>query len=273
MIQLTRIVSDKAHKKTVKIGDLEIGGNKPVIIAGPCAVESEEQIINTALFVKGKGASILRGGAYKPRTSPYSFQGLREIGLQYLKKAAEAADMPVASELLDVRDIDIFSKYVDIIQIGSRSMQNFTLLKEVGGLKMPVILKRSMAATVEEWLNAAEYIAAEGNENIILCERGIRTFETNTRNTLDLSAVPIIKNTSILPIIVDPSHGTGRRDLILPMSLAAIASGADGIMVEVHEYPEIALSDGSQSINLNDFEVLAGKVLKLGAFIKSSDIY
>lgn len=257
---MTRIVSDFSRKKIIDIKGIRIGSGKPVIIAGPCAVESQEQIYQIAMFVKQKGAGILRGGAYKPRTSPYSFQGLEEKGLEYLKNAGVVYDIPVVSELLDVRDIDTLYKYVDVIQIGSRNMQNFSLLKQVGKTDKPVILKRGMAATYEEWLNAAEYIAAEGNENIILCERGIRTFETHTRNTLDLSAVPVIKNSSILPIIVDPSHGTGRRDLVMPMSLASIAAGADGIMVEVHQYPEIALSDGSQSITLEDFEVLAENV-------------
>lgn len=268
---MTRIVSNMSYKKIVKIGDVEVGGGAPVIIAGPCAVESEEQIIKIALFVKSKGASILRGGAFKPRTSPYSFQGLKDRGLEYLRKAGDAANIPVISELLDVRDIDILCKYVDIIQIGSRSMQNFALLREVGKVKKPVVLKRGMASTIEEWLDAAEYIASEGNENIILCERGIRTFETHTRNTLDISAVPVIKNSSMLPILVDPSHGTGKRELIEPMSLASICAGADGIMVEVHEYPEIALSDGSQSINLSDFELLAKKIYRLHDFVCMMD--
>lgn len=268
---MLRIVSNNKHKKKIMTGDVVIGGGKSIIIAGPCAVESEEQITSIALSVKKNGATILRGGAYKPRTSPYSFQGLKETGLLYLKEAGLKAGMPVVSELLDVRDIDILLKYVDLIQVGSRNMQNFALLKEVGKSRKPVILKRGMSATIEEWLNAAEYIAAEGNEDIILCERGIRTFETHTRNTLDISAVPIIKGISMLPIIVDPSHGTGKRELITPMSLASIAGGADGIMVEVHQYPEIALSDGSQSINLDEFSTLSKKVKTLDDLMDAVD--
>lgn len=267
-MDILRIVSDTTRKKIVKVGDLLIGSPMPVIIGGPCAVENEEQICKIALHIKENGGSILRGGAFKPRTSPYSFQGLGIEGLKYLNKAGKMAHIPVISELLDTRDMDMVCRYVDIIQIGSRNMQNFSLLKEVGKLKMPVMLKRGISATIEEWLNAAEYIASSGNENIVLCERGIRTYETYTRNTLDLSAVPIIKNLSMLPIIVDPSHGTGRRELISSMSLASIAAGADGIMVEVHEYPEIAMSDGSQCINFMEFSVLSKKVLALSKYMK-----
>jgi len=265
---MLRVVTDKDRKKIINVKGVEFGGGNNVIIGGPCAIESSEQIVEIARFVKEKGASVLRGGAYKPRTSPYSFQGLKEEGLKYLKLAGKEASIPVVSELLDIRDIYVVCQYVDIIQIGSRNMQNFSLLKEVGKLNIPVVLKRGMSATIEEWLNAAEYIASEGNESIILCERGIRTFERYTRNTLDVSAVPIIKSMSILPIIVDPSHGTGRRELILPMSMAAIASGADGIMVEVHEHPEFALSDGGQSINFSEFAMLAKKATALAHFIK-----
>jgi 3-deoxy-7-phosphoheptulonate synthase len=267
-----RIVSDGTEKKIVKVGNVEIGGEQPVIIGGPCAVESEEQIREIAFFIKEHGASILRGGAYKPRTSPYSFQGLGVDGLRYLKSAGREADIPVISEMLDLRDIDVIYEYVDIIQIGSRNMQNFSLLKEVGKLDKPVMLKRGMAATIDEWLNAAEYIASEGNDSIILCERGIRTYERYTRNTLDIAAVPIIKNISRLPIIVDPSHGTGRRELISPMALSSVAAGADGIMVEVHHYPEIALSDGSQSINLDEFSSLSQKVSTLYKCMKDNSI-
>lgn len=266
---MLRIVSDKTQKKVIRVKDVEVGGGKPVIIAGPCAIESREMVMQIASFVKQNGAAILRGGAYKPRTSPYSFQGLREEGLMYLKEAGNAADIPVVSELLDVRDMETLIRYVDIIQIGSRNMQNFSLLKEVGKLKMPVILKRGMSATIDEWLNAAEYIASEGNENIIMCERGIRTFERYTRNTLDISAVPIIKNISMLPIIVDPSHGTGRRELVESMSLSSIAAGADGIMVEVHQHPEIAMSDGSQSLTFDEFSKLSKKVADLSRFIEN----
>lgn len=264
-----RIVSDLNRKKLIKVKDAEFGNGRPVIIAGPCAVESKELIEEIAVFAKMSGASVLRGGAYKPRTSPYSFQGLKEEGLEYLKGAGRQANLPVISELLDVRDVDIVRKYVDIIQVGSRNMQNFSLLKEVGKLDIPVMLKRGMSSTIEEWLNAAEYIAAEGNEDIILCERGIRTFERYTRNTLDISAVPIIKGISNLPIIVDPSHGTGRRELILSMSLASLASGADGIMVEIHRFPEIALSDASQSLNFEEFSILCQKVSFLSQSLKS----
>lgn len=269
---MLRIVSGDKNKKTIKVLNVEIGMKKPVIIAGPCAIESREMIIETALYVKEKGADILRGGAYKPRTSPYSFQGLKEEGLKYLKEAGDTANLPVVSELLDIRDMDIVCRYVDIIQIGSRNMHNFSLLKEVGKIKKPVILKRGMAATVEEWLNAAEYIAAEGNEEIILCERGIRTFERHTRNTLDISAVPVIKSMTTLPVIVDPSHGTGRRELVSSMSLASIAAGADGIMVEVHRYPEIAMSDGSQSLTFHEFSGLAGKIQALSDFLNNNNI-
>jgi len=268
VVYILRIVCDTSRKKFIKVKDVEFGRGDPVIIAGPCAIESKEQIEEIALFAKECGASVLRGGAYKPRTSPYSFQGLKEEGLRYLKNAGDTVNLPVISELLDVRDVDIICKYVDIIQIGSRNMQNFSLLKEVGRLNIPVMLKRGMSSTIEEWLNAAEYIAAEGNRNIILCERGIRTFERYTRNTLDISAVPIIKNTSNLPIVVDPSHGTGRRELILPMSLASIASGADGIMVEIHRFPEVALSDGSQSLNVEECKILCEKISLLSKSLK-----
>lgn len=266
---MPRIVSDTTRKKIVKVKGVEIGGNIPIIIGGPCAVENEEHICKIAMFIKKYGASMLRGGAYKPRTSPYSFQGLKDKGLEYLYNAGKISGLPVISELLDIRDIDIVCRYVDIIQIGSRNMQNFSLLREVGKLGKPVMLKRGMAATIEEWLNAAEYIASEGNENIVLCERGIRTYETYTRNTLDLAAVPVIKSMCMLPIIVDPSHGTGRRELITSMSLASIAAGADGVMMEVHEYPEIAMSDGGQSINLEEFSILSKKIIALSGFIKT----
>lgn len=265
---MLRIISDKSKKKIIRIKGVEVGGQTPVLIAGPCAVESYEQIVEIAGFVKKNGASILRGGAFKPRTSPYTFQGLQEKGLEFLRQAGDMYDIPVISELMDVRDIDIFLRMVDIIQIGSRNMQNYSLLKELGKVKKPVLLKRGISSTIEEWLNAAEYIASGGNEEIILCERGIRTFETSTRNTLDLSAVPVVKNASMLPVVVDPSHGTGRRELVLPMSQAAIAAGADGIMVEVHQHPEIALSDGSQSITLDDFSVLSHKIKTLSKFVR-----
>ncbi|KPU43993.1 phospho-2-dehydro-3-deoxyheptonate aldolase [Oxobacter pfennigii] len=261
-----KIITDVSKKKTIRVGNVEIGGNKPIIIAGPCSVEDEEQVLKIALEVKNQDASILRGGAYKPRTSPYTFQGLGEEGLKYLKNAGIKAGLLTVSELLDIRDIDIVEGYVDIIQIGSRNMYNYPLLKEVGRLNKPVILKRGLSASIEEWMNAAEYIASNGNLNIILCERGIRTFETYTRNTLDLSAVPIIKGISCLPIIVDPSHGTGRRELIIPMSMAAIAAGADGVMVEVHYNPEEALSDGEQSLNFDEFARLCQRINDFTSF-------
>lgn len=254
--------------RTVKIKNVEIGNGKPVIIAGPCAVESCSMIIETARFVKSAGASILRGGAYKPRTSPYSFQGLKEEGLKYLKEASDETGLPVVSEVLDTRDVEMACKYIDMIQVGSRNMQNYSLLKEVGISQKPVMLKRGMASTIDEWLNAAEYIAAEGNEKIIFCERGIRTFERYTRNTLDLSCIPVMKEKTMLPVIVDPSHGTGRQELIEPMSLAAIAAGCDGIMIEVHEHPEIALSDGSQSLNFEQFKNLSRKIFIMGKFME-----
>lgn len=248
----------KAHKdKTIiKVRDIEIGGNDFVIIAGPCAVESERQVMETAIAVKNAGARILRGGAFKPRTSPYSFQGLGEEGLKYLYQAGQATGMPVISEVMDPRDVEIVEKYVDIFQIGSRNMQNFSLLREIGKAKKPVMLKRGMAASIEEWLSAAEYIVLEGNKQVILCERGIRTFENYTRNTLDLMAVPIIKQLSHFPIIVDPSHGTGREELVASASKAAVAIGADGLMVEVHPCPYEALSDGRQSLDFSKFHKL-----------------
>ncbi|MDF2840949.1 MAG: phospho-2-dehydro-3-deoxyheptonate aldolase, partial [Clostridia bacterium] len=238
----------------------QIGNGDFTIIAGPCSVENSEMIISTAQYVKSMGAAILRGGAFKPRTSPYAFQGLKEEGLELLKTASREAHIPVVSEVLDPRDVEIIYDYVDMFQIGSRNMQNFALLKEVGKTDKPILLKRGMAATIEDFVMAAEYVAAEGNDQIILCERGIRTFENLTRNTLDLAAVPILKKLCKLPVIVDPSHGTGIRDLVLPMSLAALAVGADGIMVEVHPDPACALSDADQSLSFEDFEALAKRI-------------
>jgi len=242
------------HTMIIKVGNIEIGGKDCIIVAGPCSIENERQIIETAYSVKKSGAGILRGGAFKPRTSPYSFQGLGKEGLELLHKAGHLADMPVISEVMDTRDVELVSKYVDIIQIGSRNMQNYSLLKEIGKSTKPIMLKRGMAATIEEWLYAAEYIASEGNSQIILCERGIRTFEGYTRNTLDLMAIPICKQMSKLPVFVDPSHGTGRRDLISYASRAAIAVGANGLILEVHPCPDQSLSDPEQSIGFKDFE-------------------
>ena len=244
----------KYEDTVIKVKTAEIGGKKIAVMAGPCSVESEEQIMQAAEAVKNGGASILRGGAFKPRTGPYSFEGLEKEGLKLLKKAAEKYNLSVVTELMDVRDVDLVAEYTDIIQIGTRNMQNFNLLKEVGKIDKPVLLKRGLAATVKEFLLAAEYILLRGNQNVILCERGIRTFEKATRNTLSLNVVPLIKDLSHLPIIVDPSHGTGKRKLVKPMSKAAIACGADGLMIEVHPKPEEALSDGDQSLLPEQFE-------------------
>jgi len=242
----------------VKITDkLSIGDKKPIaVIAGPCSVEGREEIMEVAVEVKKAGAVALRGGAFKPRTSPYSFQGLGEEGLKLLSEAKEKTGLPVVTEALDTRDVTLVAKYADVIQIGARNMQNFTLLKEVGKTGKPVLLKRGPGATIEELLMSAEYVLSEGNRNVILCERGIRTLETYTRNTLDLAAVPVIKKLSHLPVIVDPSHGTGRWDLVPAMARAAIAAGADGLIIEVHPHPDEALSDGPQSLKPDTFEQL-----------------
>ncbi|MBM4140907.1 MAG: 3-deoxy-7-phosphoheptulonate synthase [Nitrospira sp.] len=246
----------KAADTIIKVRGKAIGGKKIQVIAGPCAVESKAMIINIAEKIKDAGASFLRGGAFKPRTSPYSFQGLGEEGLKYLSEAREKTGLPVVSELMDPREIEVILKYSDIVQIGARNMQNFKLLLEVGTCNKPVLLKRGLSATIKEWLMAAEYIMSKGNQNVILCERGIRTFETATRNTLDLSAVPILKQLTHLPVIVDPSHGVGKWDLVAPMSRAAIAAGADGLMIEVHTNPEEAMSDGEQSLKPSAFKKL-----------------
>ncbi len=245
------LFSRENHKEDtiIKIGNEEIiGNNKIMMIAGPCSVESEEQIIEIAKRVKESGANFLRGGAFKPRTSPYDFQGLKEEGLKLLTKAKEETGLKIVSEIVSIEDIELFDKYVDVIQIGARNMQNFDLLKKVSKLNKPIILKRGLCATIKEWLMAAEYILNEGNPNVILCERGIRTYETATRNTLDLSSIPVIKKLSHLPIIVDPSHAGGQKYLIEPLSKAAIAIGCDGLIIEVHNHPEKALSDGEQSL-------------------------
>lgn len=231
-----------------------------LIMAGPCAIESYEQLLETAKFVKSKGANILRGGAYKPRTSPNSFQGLKEEGLEILKAVKKETGLPVITELMDARELDKLCEVSDIIQIGSRNMQNFTLLTEVGKQNKPVMLKRGISASISEWIGAAEYIAVGGNQKIIMCERGIRTYNDYTRNTLDLAAVPIIQKETGLPIIVDPSHATGVRYLVKPMSIASLAAGADGIMVEVHPDPVNALSDGMQSLHFDEFEDLMNSI-------------
>jgi 3-deoxy-7-phosphoheptulonate synthase len=230
-----------------------IGGRKIPVIAGPCAVENRTIIMNIAEKVKEAGASFIRGGAFKPRTSPYSFQGLGEEGLKYLAEAREKTGLPVVTELTDPRDLEVMVRYADIIQIGARNMQNFRLLLEVGSVRKPVLLKRGLSATIKEWLMSAEYIMSRGNHEVILCERGIRTFETATRNTLDLSAVPLLKQLTHLPVVVDPSHGVGKWDLVAPMAKAAVAAGSDGLIIEVHTNPEEAMSDGEQSLRTDAF--------------------
>jgi 3-deoxy-7-phosphoheptulonate synthase len=240
----------------IRMGDVAIGGREVVVIAGPCAVESEKQLDIIAASVSRYGARILRGGAFKPRTSPYSFQGLGEEGLKYLRKVADRHRLLVVTEVMDTTQIPLVAGYADILQVGARNMQNFNLLKELGRVRKPVLLKRGMAATIQEWLLSAEYVMAGGNHDVMLCERGIRTFENYTRNTMDISAIPIIKKISHLPILADPSHGTGLRDKVIPMARAAVAAGADGIMVEVHHEPESALSDGPQSIYPEQFAEL-----------------
>ncbi len=237
----------------IKAGSAEIGGKRLAVMAGPCSVESREQITAVAQAVKDAGATVLRGGAFKPRTSPYAFQGLKYEGLELLKMAREATGLPIVSELMSPYDIDRFVEDVDIIQVGARNMQNFDLLRLLGRTQKPILLKRGLSATIEEWLMSAEYILAESNENVILCERGIRTFETYTRNTVDLSAVLAVKKLSHLPVIVDPSHGTGKRWMVPPMARAAVAVGADGVMIEVHNDPQHALCDGQQSVTPADF--------------------
>jgi len=257
-----KLVSREFESKStvVKVKNVKLGDKEIVVIGGPCSVENREMLLKVALEIKKAGAKILRGGAFKPRTSPYSFQGLGEKGLKYLAEVGKLTQLPVVTEVMDVRQIELVSKYADIIQIGARNMQNFNLLKEVGKTEKPVLLKRGMASTVKELLMSAEYILSGGNSRVILCERGIRTFEDSTRFTLDISAVSQIKILSHLPVIVDPSHGTGRRELILPLSRAAIAAGADGLMVEVHPKPEEALSDGFQSILPSDFQRLMEEI-------------
>lgn len=247
-------IETKKEPTIVKVKGVEIGGKTIAIMAGPCAVESLEQVEESAKAVKSAGANVLRGGAFKPRTSPYGFQGLGEEGLKILKKVGDKFDMPVITEVLDPRDVTMVCQYADILQIGTRNMQNFRLLEEVGKSKKPVMLKRGMSATVKEWILAAEYILQEGNQNVILCERGIRTFEDSTRNTIAIDAVPLVKEMTHLPVIVDPSHGTGRPSLIPAMSRAAIAAGADGLIIDVHCNPEEAMCDGAQALLPEGFE-------------------
>ena len=246
----------------IEVGSAKIGGGNFAMIAGPCSVETEEQIISVAQSVKAAGATILRGGAYKPRTSPYAFQGLGSQGLELLRAARAATGLPICTELMDLRHLDEFHD-IDMIQIGARNMQNFDLLKEVGKTDKPILLKRGLSSTIQEWLMSAEYIMSEGNEKIILCERGIRTYETATRNTLDLSCVPILHELNHLPVVVDPSHATGKAKLVSPMAVAATAAGADGLMIEVHNDPAHALCDGAQSLTPDQFAELAGKVSRI----------
>ena len=253
----------KPEDTIIKVGGVEIGTGRFVVMAGPCAVEDEEQVLATARAVKAAGADILRGGAFKPSTSPYSFRGLGKKGLEILAKAREETGLPVITEVLSPQDVDLVAEYADILQIGARNMQNFPLLDAVGDIRKPVMLKRGLSATIEEWLLAAEYILSRGNEQVILCERGIRTFEPYTRNTFDINAIPLIKRLSHLPIIADPSHGTGKWYLVTPVALAAAAAGADGIIVEVHPNPDKALKDGPQSLTFEHFEELMSKLLPI----------
>ncbi len=253
-----KLANKKFHPdpSVIEMSNCKIGGKELVVMAGPCAIESKEQLFESADAAKAGGAAILRGGAYKPRTSPYSFQGLEEEGLKFMQEAKARTGLSVVCEVTSIQAVNTAANYVDMLQIGARNMQNFELLKAAGKTKIPVLLKRGLCATIEEWLNAAEYIMSEGNPNVVLCERGIRTFETSTRNTLDISAIPVIKAKSHLPIIVDPSHASGKKEYIASLSKAAIAAGADGLMIEVHPNPKIALSDGPQSLNPEEFKVL-----------------
>lgn len=269
-----KLVSREFHPmdSIVDVDGVKIGGGNLVVMAGPCAVESREQLFESADIVKAGGAQFLRGGAYKPRTSPYAFQGLETEGLKYLAEARERTGLKIVTEVTEVEAVETVARYADMLQIGARNMQNFGLLREVGRGNKPVLLKRGLAATINEWLHAAEYILSEGNENVVLCERGIRTYEEYTRNTLDLSAVGIVKHLSHLPIIVDPSHGTGKWRQVKPMSMAAVAAGADGLMIEVHPNPEKALSDGTQSLCPENYYKTIQSVFKLADFIKSEGL-
>lgn len=250
-----KLANKKFHTdpSVISLGSSKIGGKEIIVMAGPCAIESREQLLESAEAVRAAGATVLRGGAYKPRTSPYSFQGLEEEGLRYMQEARERTGLSVICEVTSIAAVQTATQYVDILQIGARNMQNFELLKAVGKTNLPILLKRGLCATIDEWLNAAEYIMSEGNPNVILCERGIRTYETATRNTLDISAIPVIKEKSHLPIIVDPSHASGKKSYIAALSKAAIAAGADGLIIEVHPNPKEALSDGPQSLNPLEF--------------------
>jgi 3-deoxy-7-phosphoheptulonate synthase len=250
----------KPENTVVSVGDVRIGGDEVIVMAGPCSAESEEQVEASAAAVRRAGAKVLRGGAFKPRSSPYSFQGMGEEGLRLLKSAADRHNLKLVSEVMDLSQIELISKYADILQVGARNMQNFTLLRELGRSRTPILLKRGISATIEEWLLSAEYILAGGNMNVVLCERGIRTFESYTRNTLDISAIPVIHKLSHLPIVADPSHGSGRRDMVPSMARAAVAAGADGLIIEVHTDPDHALSDGAQSLYPNQFDRLMAEL-------------
>jgi 3-deoxy-7-phosphoheptulonate synthase len=248
------------HDTIVSVRGMPIGGGHTAVIAGPCSVESEQQIMESARAVKAAGATMLRGGAFKPRSSPYTFRGLGELGLQYLAAARDATGLPIVTEVMTPTDVALVARYADVLQIGARNMQNYQLLEEVGRTGMPVLLKRGLSATIEEWLLSAEYVIAQGNPNVILCERGIRTFETATRNTMDLNAVALAKKRTHLPVIVDPSHGTGKWYLVAPLALAAVAAGADGLIIEVHPDPDRAKSDGGQSLSPANFAALMPKL-------------
>ena len=262
----------RPEKTIVKVGDAEIGGGELAIIAGPCAVENREQLFAVAEAVKRSGARFFRGGAFKPRTSPYAFQGLGEEGLKLLAEVREAFGLKIVTEAVDEASADLVDKYADVFQVGARNMQNFSLLKRAGRSPLPVLLKRGLSATVDEWLLAAEYIMAEGNYNIILCERGVRTFAQHTRNTLDLAAVPAVQRISHLPVVIDPSHGTGKNHMVTPLARAGVAVGADGLIIEVHNQPERALSDGAQSLTLEQYEQLAREVLAIHEVIEPAPV-
>jgi 3-deoxy-7-phosphoheptulonate synthase len=259
----SRVHSSGIRKTQVNVGPFHFSENTFLVIAGPCAVESEDQAFRIAGAVKKSGAHILRGGAFKPRTSPYSFQGLGKEGLHILSQVKKELNLPIVTEVLDVRDLESVAEVADIVQIGTRNMQNFSLLKEAGQIQKPILLKRGMAATIKEWLLSAEYILQKGNQNVILCERGIRSFDPETRNLLDLSAVALIREMSHLPVIVDPSHALGRRDILEPMSKAAMACGSLGVMIEVHDEPEKALSDGAQAMDFNQFDLMMRNLKKI----------
>lgn len=262
--------SHTKHDTVVKIKDLEIGNGKPIIVAGPCSVETEDQMEKVGLKLQSQGIRLMRGGAYKPRTSPYDFQGLGEPGLKMLKETGQRYGFATISEIVDPKDVEMASQYIDVIQVGARNMQNFELIKAVGSVRTPVLLKRGLSATIEELIYAAEYIASRGNTQIILCERGIRTYEKATRNTLDISAVPILKQETHLPVLVDVTHSTGRKDIMTPVAKAALAVGADGVMLEVHPEPAVALSDAKQQMNFSEFDAFMAS-LRAGGFIPSLD--